>query len=220
VATKDTKNSGQSQRDGSKDEPKAGAEAEQQRALETQQLAAEKEADRQRSEQDAKDKAVEDRKEGTHASELEGSAAVRTDHGTGLESLAVDRDTPVGPEGNIGDDDDPRRLSPVAGMPIVGYADSGEPIIAGGVPTMTTGVPAEAAGVNDPNIGVASDTGVTLAAHEATRDQWGEGSLDVNDSSYDGTPVDRIKAGLPQNPGDGNSATDESDPATQRDGDN
>lgn len=169
--------------------------------------------------QEEAEKAEQDLKgSGSKGSGPKGESAVgqRVDDGTGLESLAVDRETggdSVG--GKIGDDeDDPRRFTPVAGMEIVGEAESGEPIVAGGVPTMTSGVPADAAGVNDPTLTVAPTVAHALAEHEGTRDQWGAGSLDRDSDAYDGSPADRVKAGLPQNPTEGGTATQDDDKYT------
>lgn len=118
----------------------------------------------------------------------------RIDSGTGLESLAVDREGAKSTGGKIGEDeDDPRAGTPVQGMEVVGYAESGEPIVVGGVPTMTTGRGAK--GTVDPTLGVARSTDAALARHDATRDEWG--SIDPADS--DGSPADRVKAGQSQN---------------------
>lgn len=127
------------------------------------------------------------------------AARNRADDGTGLESLAVDREVTVTEEGQkIGDEeDDPRRFTGVAGKEVVGRAESGEPVVLGGVEGVTHGIPKGQQGVNDPNLGVAATTGAALDAHEATRDQWY--GIDPEDS--DGSPADRLRAGQPQNPG-------------------
>jgi hypothetical protein len=148
----------------------------------------------------------EDKTDAVEAYENSG-AAKRADDGTGLQSLAVDREIKVTDKGDkIGDEEgDPRRFTPVAGKTVIGHAESGEPIVAGGVETMTSGVPADAAGLNDPTIGVAATTDAALANHEATRDEWYE----IDESDSDGSPVDRLRSGKPQNPTSGGTATED-----------
>ena len=128
----------------------------------------------------------------------------RVDEGTGLESLAVDREsstaiantegkvetdtnTPAGHLNGVTVNDDGERVPPIEGVEIIGRAESGEPIIAGGVPMQTTGPGAH--GTQDPDLGVALASDTALARHEADRDNWG--ALDAEAS--DGSPADRNK---------------------------
>lgn len=134
--------------------------------------------------------------------ENKGAATTRVDEGTGLESLAVDREagapksegtvktdtnTPEGHLNGVTTNDDGERVPPIEGVEIIGRAASGEPIIAGGVPMQTTGPGAH--GTTDPDLGVALASDTALARHEAGRDEWG--SLDAEAS--DGSPADRNK---------------------------